>query len=59
MKTQNEYLTISELCTTFNISKPVERRMRQQGILKPSLQNHGVIRYRLSDLQSPIKDACK
>ena len=47
-------LTITELCQTFQISRPTELKYRKQGILKPRIAQGKTIRYSIDDLKSEI-----
>ena len=49
-------LTINQLCEAFQISRPTERRMRKDGLLRPSVNDGKTIRYTLADLKSTINN---
>ncbi len=51
-----QYMTISEVCERFQISRPTERKMRRSGILKPTINQGRFVRYAERDFMSDMSE---
>jgi len=51
-----QYMTITDVCERFQISRPTERKMRRSGILKPTINQGRFVRYAEGDFVSDVND---